>query len=395
MRTQVFANQYIDCTEVLFAHTSVNYQRSRIQLKNGRNHRSFYLREKNFMEKSMNKLLLEDEELTAIDSLLNEITAQYESVEDSEFLNVVATYAQEAPRRIRGFLNNLRLTEPASGACVISGYRVDEEQIGQTPSHWKFKSGVSQTLKEEIYLILLGMLLGEVIAWATQQDGHIVHDVMPIQSHEDEQLGSGSKQLLWWHSEDAFHTYRGDYLGMMCLRNPDNVATTYACIDMVNLSQRQIDLLFEPRYTIRPDESHDIKNGSELQRSETDQLRRLAYQHIDQLNNCPQRLSVLFGDKQSPYIRIDPYFMDRLSNDEEAQAALDTLVKSIDEKLTDQVLQPGDVIFIDNYRTVHGRRPFVARYDGRDRWLKRINIARDLRKSRSSRQFSWSRVIFG
>ena len=86
--------------------------------------------------------------------------------------------------------------------------------------------------------------------------------------------------------------------------------------------------------------------------------------------------------------------MDRLSDDEEAQAALDSLVKSIDENLTDLVIQPGDVLFIDNYRTVHGRRPFAARYDGQDRWLKRINIARDLRKSRSSRQFSWSRVIF-
>jgi Fe(II)/alpha-ketoglutarate-dependent arginine beta-hydroxylase len=342
----------------------------------------------------MNKLLLENKELTTIDSLLKEITTQYESVEDHEFLKVVSTYAQEMPRRIREFLNNFRLMESPSGACVISGYRVEDKQIGQTPSHWMFKSGTSQTLKEEIYLILLGVLLGDVIAWATQQDGHIVHDVMPIQSNEDEQLGTGSKQMLWWHNEDAFHTYRGDYLGMMCLRNPDNVATTYACIDMVNLGQRQIDLLFEPRYTVRPDESHDIKNSSNLERSETDQFRRLAYQHIDQLNYCPQKIQVLFGDKKSPYIRIDPYFMDRLSDDEEAQAALDALVKSIDENLIDLALQPGDVLFIDNFRTVHGRRPFVARYDGKDRWLKRINIVRDLRKSRSSRQFSWSRVIF-
>jgi hypothetical protein len=32
MRTQVFANQYIDCTVVLFAHTSANCELSAIRL---------------------------------------------------------------------------------------------------------------------------------------------------------------------------------------------------------------------------------------------------------------------------------------------------------------------------------------------------------------------------
>jgi enduracididine beta-hydroxylase len=34
-----------------------------------------------------------------------------------------------------------------------------------------------------------------------------------------------------------------------------------------------------------------------------------------------------------------------------------------------------------------------ARYDGTGRWLKRINIARDLRKSRAFRVSSDSRII--
>ncbi|MBP2478023.1 putative NAD(P)/FAD-binding protein YdhS [Crossiella equi] len=39
-----------------------------------------------------------------------------------------------------------------------------------------------------------------------------------------------------------------------------------------------------------------------------------------------------------------------------------------------------------NKRAVHGRRPFTARYDGTDRWLRRINITADLRRS-AGRQF--------
>jgi enduracididine beta-hydroxylase len=51
-------------------------------------------------------------------------------------------------------------------------------------------------------------------------------------------------------------------------------------------------------------------------------------------------------------------------------------------------------LFVDNFRAVHGRNPFKANFDGRDRWLKRLNIASDLRKSRDSRVSSYNRVIY-
>jgi hypothetical protein len=90
----------------------------------------------------------------------------------------------------------------------------------------------------EALLILLGALLGEALGWATQQGGSIIHDIFPIKECENEQLGTGSLQTLWWHNEDAFHDYRADYIGMACLRNPDNVATTIASIDDVRISQK-------------------------------------------------------------------------------------------------------------------------------------------------------------
>ena len=42
------------------------------------------------------------------------------------------------------------------------------------------------------------------------------------------------------------------------------------------------------------------------------------------------------------------------------------------------VLSDGDVLVIDNDRAVHGRTPFVPRYDGTDRWLKRALVVREL-----------------
>jgi len=230
----------------------------------------------------------------------------------------------------------------------------------------------------------------------TQQDGHIIHDVMPIKGHEHEQLGSSSEELLWWHTEDAFHPYRCDYLGMMCLRNLDQVETTMGYPDWTQLSPRTIDILFEPRFTIHPDESHLEKNRSDItRRTGTQQLMlESSYEKINSMNKNPEKISILFGDRKSPYVRIDPYFMDPLKDDEEAQQALDQLIKNIDANLFGKALQPGDFIFIDNYRVVHGRKSFKARFDGFDRWLKRANITRDLRKSRATRSSNTSPVIF-
>jgi alpha-ketoglutarate-dependent taurine dioxygenase len=58
------------------------------------------------------------------------------------------------------------------------------------------------------------------------------------------------------------------------------------------------------------------------------------------------------------------------------------------------VLEPGDFCFIDNFQAVHGRKPFKARFDGTDRWLRRINVVRDLRKSRDSRLSAAGRVLY-
>ena len=68
--------------------------------------------------------------------------------------------------------------------------------------------------------------------------------------------------------------------------------------------------------------------------------------------------------------------------------------EAIDVAMKEVVLKPGDAVFVDNYRMVHGRKPFKARFDGTDRWLRRLNVARDLRKSRDSRPSARSRVIY-
>jgi Fe(II)/alpha-ketoglutarate-dependent arginine beta-hydroxylase len=172
--------------------------------------------------------------------------------------------AHELPRRVRSFLNDFRLLEPHPGICIISGYPLNLSRIGATPNHWKWRSDARNSLHEQILFVLHGSLLGELLGWATQQDGYLVQDVLPIKDNENEQLGTGSEQLLWWHTEDAFHPYRADYIGFLCLRNPDQVATTIGTFEAGRLAAAQVEILFRPRFTIRPDESHQKKNDSEI-----------------------------------------------------------------------------------------------------------------------------------
>src|SRR6185436_2999157 len=216
----------------------------------------------------------------------------------------------------------------------------------------------------------------------------VVHDIVPIKEHESEQLGSGSKEELTWHTEDAFHPFRGDYLGMMCLRNTDQVPTTFATIDTSELDARTLGLLFEPHYTIRPDNSHLSKHRM----SPADNGLTAAHERIDEMVARPEKIPLFYGSPEAPYFRLDPYFMDP-PEDPAAREALEKVIRLVDSRLENLLLEPGEVCFIDNFRAVHGRRPFKPRYDGKDRWLKRINITRDLRRSRTARPSSEARAL--
>ena len=339
----------------------------------------------------MDVLTLSNDEAASLEKMLAEVSSAFDSVEDPAFLAESGVIAQEMPRRVRAFLHGFRLYEPATGCCGIAGFPVNQAKIGLTPSNGAGRPERSPALEEEMLLVLLGSLLGEVMGWSTQQDGRIVHDIFPIRGCEDEQLGCGSETTLVWHTEDAFHEYRSDYLGLLCLRNPTHVGTTLATLEGIAVPPRYLEVLFAERFLIRPDKSHLDEVRADFRQSGAVSLD--AHERMVEMNARPDAVAVLFGDRRAPYLRIDPYFMETLPGDDEAREALHFLVAAIDANLRDFDLQPGTSLFIDNYKAVHGRRAFQPCYDGSDRWLKRLNIARDLRKSRDCRPASESRVI--
>ncbi len=342
----------------------------------------------------MLKMSLTAEDREAVTALAGELAARFGTVESAEFQREARTYAEELPRRLRQAAHEFRLTE-SSGVFLLSGPAVDDERIGPTPAHWRDRPRTSPTLAHDLVFYLVACLLGEPIGWATQQDGRIMHDVFPIEEHTHEQIGWGSEELLAWHTEDAFHPMRTDYLGLLCLRNPDDVETTFADIADAELDEGTRELLFEERFYILPDNSHRPENqlGGDEADDGAARLRRRSRERVDRALADPTPVAVLFGSREAPYLRIDPYYMQYPHGVPERQA-LERVEAALDAVLTGAVLRPGDMCFLDNYRMVHGRKPFRARFDGTDRWLRRLNVARDLRKSRELRLTAESRVIF-
>src|SRR5690606_35818967 len=89
----------------------------------------------------------------------------------------------------------------------------------------------------------------------------------------------------------------------------------------------------------------------------------------------PEPAALLFGDPESPCLRIDAPYTTAVADDGEAAEALAAIVDELTRAQQDVVVGQGDVLIVDNYRAVHGRRAFLPRFDGTDRWLKRMSVA--------------------
>jgi Fe(II)/alpha-ketoglutarate-dependent arginine beta-hydroxylase len=279
---------------------------------------------------------------------------------------------EHLPAGLRRFLERFRRTESSVG-CLVRGLPVDDRAIGPTPGHWEAASGADRTVNEELALALCGLTLGEPFTWATLQSGRIIQNILPIAGDEWLQNGYGSKALLEFHTEDAFHPHRCDYLLLLGLRNPDRVPTTVASVREIDLRTRDREVLARKRFHILPDDEH-------IRQLELRSPDHPALAEMIRMRDRPEPVAVLIGDPGRPYLRIDRPFMRCVAGDGEAERALDRLMEELERVQRDVVVGPGTLLVLDNYLCVHGRRAFRAREDGTDRWLKKATVRRDLRR---------------
>ena len=323
------------------------------------------------------------EDIAAVRGAHGALTDSPLSLRDPRFYDEHWDLTARLSPSLRRVLEQIRRTEFAA-ACVLHGYPVSDEAVGPTPSSWSAALEVP-TADHDVLLAMCGLALGEPYTWATLQNSSIIQNLLPMRGDEKRQNGHSSDTFLEFHTEDGFHPDRCDYLRLCGVRNHDGVPTCLAAVTDVELSPAHRRILSQPRFHIRPDDEH---------------IRQLEARHPDspalaraiELRDAPPAVAVLSGDPASPYLCIDRPFM--TGADAVADEALDELMAQLAAHDRAVVVEQGDLLIVDNYRAVHGRKPFISRYDGTDRWLKRMIVSRDLRRAAGARSQDSRRVLF-
>ena len=209
--------------------------------------------------------------------------------------------------------------------------------------------------------LLIGMQLGEVVAYRAEKRGAMVQNVLPVHGMETSQSNAGADPLDF-HVENAFHPHRPDYIGLLCLRSDhEKIAETLASSirqALPEISAADRDILHQPRFVTGAPPSFET-------------------------GGHPEPHAILDASPEDPNIVLD--FQVTKALDDEAENALKRLCSALAEVAVPVMLRPGEMVFVDNRIVLHARSIFTPRYDGHDRWLHRVYISLDHRRSRSYR----------
>ena len=209
-------------------------------------------------------------------------------------------------------------------------------------------------------LLAVVSLLGEPFTFASLFEGRVVQHIVPVPGREHEQTSEGSDAGLAWHVEDAFTGDRCDFFGLLCLRGEPGAATLVSPARAFVLPAATEHVLRRTRFVVEPDTAHGANRSQYLPGG-----------------------SVLSGPATDPEICYDAIYQRPVdAEDVDAAAALETIGQAIDECAVTHVLEPGQLLIVDNRRVVHGRTHFAPRYDGTDRWLMRAMICASKRAHR-------------
>ena len=261
------------------------------------------------------------------------------------------------------------------GRLLIQGAVTDPDLMPTVESIDEIQ-GNKGTYYSEFYLIMLGKLLGEPFSYAQERNGTLIHNVRPARKNEYNISSDSSKIILDLHNENIYHPAQPDYLLLGGLRkDPSGQAKTLVIgVDEIlpHLDEDDIERLGKFEYRTSVDYNFGNENAD---------------------RGDGPLIKILFGNRASPMIAYDDEYIAGINPD--AQAALDRLREILHRHMTEVELQPGEILLLDNLKTVHGRTSFQANYDGTDRWLQRLLVTRDLRRAEmllgeTSRIVSWT-----
>lgn len=200
-------------------------------------------------------------------------------------------------------------------------------------------------------LVELAGFYGYPISYRQEQGGRLIQNIVPVHKTESQQISTSSKVELYLHTETAFHPYKPSHVILMCLRGDNTAMTTYSVLDDIlsEISEDEISILMTPTFTTSLDDSFMMHGEPDFT--------------FD--------ITPLSRERSGNYVFTFDWALMK-GKTVEAQSALSAVRAAISKTTKEVALKSGDVMVIDNKTSVHGRKPFQPRYDGTDRWVKRI-----------------------
>lgn len=225
---------------------------------------------------------------------------------------------------------------------------VIDATLGNTPSNNTYCVGES-TILAKIQALMISVM-GEMIAYEAECGGHLFQDIVPTKTMEHQQTSMGSIELEI-HTEQAFSKYRPDILSLSCLRGDSEALTYILPVQYIlnNLTVNEQQLLKDPLWTTGVDMSFKL-NEQEF---------------IDGDLRGP--MPILYGTDNDLKLVFDQDLMKGTT--ELSTQLINKIVDIYYKKRISHNLVPGEIVFIDNRRAVHGRSLFHPRYNGYDRFL--------------------------
>jgi L-asparagine oxygenase len=301
-----------------------------------------------------NKILSEN-----IDIMNNE---PYEDVE--KFINEVTNLASKIPSNIVDILKNFIKNGSETGFLLFQNVVLDDI-IPETPPDNSYFIGDKTKYAKAI--AIFNQILGEMIAYEGEGYGRLFQDMVPKKTLSDTQTSLGSNVELEIHTEQAFSKLKPDVLTLGCLRGDENAITYILPVHIIldNMDDCKKNLLRQPLWKIGVDLSFKMNFD----------------QFIDGDIRGP--MPIIYGSQEDPFLIFDQDLMTGIN--EEAEQLKKEIIDIYYKHRFGHVLKPGEIVFVDNRRAVHGRSPFKPKFNGEDRFIIRSFVTLDLDKSSYAR----------
>lgn len=235
------------------------------------------------------------------------------------------------------------------GVALLTGLPVDPD-LPDTPQDGR-RTKAKTTFVSEGCLNGISKILGlQPVAFDNEKEGDLIHQIAPVPGKEKSVSNQGAG-VFSMHTEGTHMSLPPHVLALVCLRNTEEGATNFTNL-VAALAEAPPSVLAElrrPKFT----QSMGVSSGG----------------------GGRYPLAITNGPPHDPIYRVD--FTDVEATDPASWLALDWLRAAAVRHEEQVVLKPGDMVIMNNHRSLHGRVGFTPDYSAnRQRWLQRQYMTR-------------------